>query len=172
MKHRKTRRHQSKRKTTQRRKTVRHRKTVRRIRGGVISEIRNHNEYIQRKEILINDLGDILDRAEFAVDHLPPAAVGAEVGAEVAMEFIDEIRTYEPEADEIDRWSRDVQRRENHEMEDRLNDGMDIIMALFGLLINNNNNNNATVVLSPTKRIRSNSNNNNSNVNSNINMLN
>lgn len=163
MKYRKTRKNNK-------RKTVRRRKTVYRRKGGNNYRMRNqpnfndfNNEFIQRRQNLINNIQDIIDRAEEAV-----LTNNAD-----EMVFIDEIREFEREADTIDRWFNDVRFENNpnmgdiHEMEDMLNEAMGIIMDIFGLVNPNVNNNNATVIFPPSKRIRNNNSNNNSNSNMN-----
>ncbi len=176
MTHRKTRRN-NKRKTVRRRKTIRHKK------GGVVYRMRNqpdfndfNNEFIQRRQNLINNVQNIIDRAEVAA-----LTNNADV-----MVFIDEIREFEREADTIDRWFNDVRFEDNpnigeqHEMENMLNEAMGIIMEIFGLVNHNienvmnelfqgNINNNATVISPPSKRIRNTNSNNGSNSNTNMN---
>jgi hypothetical protein len=120
------RRKQTKRKTSRRRKTIRHRK------GG--RNARQNNEFDDRRADLINTLQDIIDRAEQAQGQ-PNAN---------EMTFVDEIRAFEDEADEIDNYFG------NNDMEEMLNQRIGDIMIIFGLANPNgnvNNNNNETITL-------------------------
>lgn len=143
------RRRQTKRKTSRsrahRRKTIRHRK------GG---RLNNNNNFEDRRDNLINTLQDIMDRAE----------QGQEQPNVDEMTFIDEIRAYENEADAIDAHF------DNHDMQDMLNQRIEDVMHIFGLVnpngnMNINNNNANTVTLPNHNRNRNNNNNNNNRLN-------
>jgi hypothetical protein len=141
---RKTRRRKihSKRKTS--RRIHRHR-TVRRKKGGRLNQqnnqrINNNGDFDDRRGDLINTLQDIMDRAE----------QGREQPNVNEMTFVDEIRTYEAEADAIDAHF------SNHDMEDMLNQRIEDIMHIFGLV--NNHNNNETITLPNHNRNRNNNN--------------
>jgi hypothetical protein len=141
MRLRKTRRHNK-------RKTIRRRKTAHRRRGGVNNNNNNAQfqlelvAMIDRRDGLINDLQDIIDRA---IESQGQNNVNE-------MTFVDEIRAFEPEADMIDNFFN------NHEIENMLNQRIEDIMNIFGL-INLNNNNNETITLPNYNR-----NNNNNNI--------
>ena len=121
------RRKQTKRKTSRRRRTIRRRK------GGRNNQ--HNNEFDDRRANLINALQDIIDRAE--------QAQGQQNANE--MTFVDEIRAFEPEADEIDNYFG------NNDMEEMLNQRIEDIMIIFGLANPNGNinnrNNNETITL-------------------------
>ena len=146
---------------THKRKVKKNRKTYRRKYGGT----NNNNAQLQlelvamidRRDELINAIQAIINRAQEA--RVQPNAN--------EMTFVDEIREFENEADEIDNYFG------NMDMEDMLNHALEGVMRIFGL-VNQNiqllNNNNETIVYPKRKRIRSN-NNINSDM-SNINMLN
>ena len=129
MRLRKTRRHNK-------RKTIRRKKTIRRRRGGVNNQ-ENINmlnaEFDNRRGNLINTIQDIIDRAEQEREQ-PNVDV---------LDFVAEIRAFEQEADMIDAHFG------NHDMENMLNQRIEDIMNIFGLINPNvnNHNNNETITL-------------------------
>ena len=125
-----------KKKHSSKRKTSRHihkRRTLRK-KGGVNNNFNYfNNEFIERRDDLINVIQDIIVRAE--------------LGREQPMTFVDEIRAFETEADTIDAWFG------NNEMEDILNQALEEVMIIFDLIGNNNN---ETITLPNYNRINNN----------------
>jgi hypothetical protein len=157
MKHRKThkRRPHSKRKTPRR---INKRKTIKRKKGGVSFET--------RRTTLLDTINQILIELHDNIEANGANNINEE-------NFVDRIREFEPEADEIDAHFG------NHQMEDRLNEVIEEVMGALNLINpnfnNNNNNNNSTVYIPSRRRHSMNNNNRNSNgnnSNSNISMMN
>jgi hypothetical protein len=142
------RRQQTKRKTSRRR--IHKRRTIRHRKGGRLNQPNNNNAFDDRRSNLINALQDIIDQAEQASQQQNVDA----------MTFVNEIRAYENEADAIDA------HYNNNDMEDMLNQRIEDVMHIFGLInqngnMNVNNNNNANTIPLPNyNRINNNNNNN------------
>lgn len=113
---------------------------IRRKKGGV-----NNDEFIERRDNLINTLQDIMDSIDERV----------QAGNVDEMTFVDEIRAFEAEADIIDNHFG------NHDMEDMLNQRIEDVMIIFGLINPNNNNNNTISIVSARREPNSNMSNNN-----------
>lgn len=110
--------------------------SIRRRKGGV----NNNNEFIKRRTNLINDIQNIMNSIE--------GRIGTANVDE--MTFVDEIRDFEPKADIIDAHFG------NNDMEDMLNQDIEGVMIIFGLIHQNNNtilgnNNNVITVYNKNK---------------------
>ena len=107
--------------------------------GGVNNN--NNNEFIERRNILINNLRDIFINIEINIE------------SDNEMIFIDEIRSFENEADSIDAHFG------NNNMENILNQRIEDVMEIFNLINYNNNNNNNTMSIISARRESNNNNN-------------
>lgn len=152
----------NKRKTNSKRKTNRRinkRKTIRRRKGGSNNNV-NYNVQFQARRIrLMTNLQEVLEEME--------GEINAGTNEINETTFVDRIREFEPEADEIDHYFG------NHEMEELLNQTIDDIMERLGMLnnqvLNNNNNNNNTLSINSAYQINNNNKNNRNNKNNNKN---
>jgi hypothetical protein len=137
----------TKKKHSSKRKTSRHihkRRTLRKKCGVNNNFNYLNNEFIERRDTLINTIQGIIDSIEERV-----------LTDEIT--FVDEIRAFETEADRIDNWFG------SNEMEYILNQALEEGMITFGLIVENNNNNNTISIVSTRKEPNSNMSNNNMN---------
>lgn len=138
------RKHNSRRKTSRRIKN-----TTRRHKRGGSNNVNTNDEFEERRINLINNLQNIIDSIEPRMRAQPLINITL---------FINEIREFEREADDIDHYFG------NNDMEEMLNQRIEDIMAMWGYdmnINNNNNNNNNTLTIISNRRINNNKNNNN-----------